>query len=466
MTDAPNSASAPPDSGDRIARFFDAIRSAGLVRDQDRWVAGVCGALAARSGIPPFVVRLGAVILALLSAPVVFAYAVGWALLPDAEGRIHAEEAIRGRFEPVMIAIGLLLLVAFVPFTPGLWWNTAPMNAGMPGWLATTFAVVWSVLIIGAIIWLVVYLSQRPPAATAASADTQAPPDATDAADATDATDAAVANAARPAAVSAPAPSWQNTVEQNRVRQEQYRLRQEQYRARQVERAAARRARRPGAGFTAIVLGIALMGGAVAALVFSAGDWSPAALVLGLAVALGLIAVGMIVCGFRGRESGALSGYAFLSVLALLIVGILPAGAQFVAVGSPTWFVAAPDSIDDRSGYALVVGQATVDLSGLDEGPMPFMRSTASQTIDVWVAVGQTRVILPEFAPVLIDTSAIVGAVDYSGAVAGDDQRGVFLQDARLFNSNNRRVPTVVHLRSWVGQVTIISPSGSREVTP
>lgn len=448
MTDAPNSAPAPP--ADRMTRFFDAIRSAGIVRGQDHWIAGVCGGLANRVGIPPFVVRLVAVILLLLNAPAVFAYAVGWALLPDSDGRIHAEEAIRGRFEPVMIAIGLLLVFTFVPFTPAYWWNAGSPNPALPGWLVTMFTLAWSLLIIGGTIWLVVYLSQKPPAA--GTTPTTAAP--------------SLSPPIEPTAGAAPASSGQATVEQNSARQEQNRVRQEQYRARQAERTAARRARRPGAGFTAIVLGIGLMGGAVAALVFSAGTWSGAALDLGLAVTLGILALGMIVAGFRGRESGALGGFAFLAVLALLIVAIVPTGVQLVLIGSPTWSVSAPRQLDEHSAYALLVGQATLDLSGLDEEPLTFVRSNASQSIEVWSAVGQARIVLPRHAPVLIDTTAVVGAVTYSGSQAAQDRQGILLQDVRLFNSNNRRVPTTVHVRSFVGQVSIISPPGTGEVTP
>ncbi|WP_268871349.1 PspC domain-containing protein [Cryobacterium roopkundense] len=420
-------------------------------------MAGVCGGLAARAGIPQFVVRLIAVILVLLGAPAVFAYAAGWALLPDADGRIHAEDAIRGRFEPVMIAIGLLLVVSFVPFSPNYWWSAGSANPVLPVWLATTFAVVWSVLIVGAIVWLIIYLSVK---STTGATTTSVPASASAPAEST--TDAA-------APAPAPTSNWQATMRQNEARAEQNRLRRESYQAGQAERAAARRARRPGAGLTAIVLGIALISGAVAALVFSAGVWSQAALTLGIAVILGLIALGMVVLGFRGRESGALSGYAFLAVVALLVAGIVPANVQFVLIGSPTWFAIAPTEVDAHSGYALLVGQATLDLSGLDDGPMMFMRSNASQSINVWAGVGQTRIILPEHAPVLVDTTAVIGAVDYSGSRSGQDQQGILLHDARLFNSNNSLVPTVVHVRSFVGQVSIIiiiSATTRGEVTP
>jgi len=453
MTDAPNSAAAPQGDIDRITRFFDAIRSAGIIRQQDRWIAGVCSGLGTRIGIAPAVVRLLAVILVLLGAPAVFAYAIGWAILPDSSGRIHAEEAVRGHFEPVMIVIGLLLVATFVPFTPTYWWNAGAASPALPVWLQTTFAVVWSVLIIGGIVWVVVYLSQKQRASGTASLAGAPPKSAS-----TDHRDA----------VAPVSPNrWQDTVDQDRARQEQNRLRQERYRVQQDRRVAARRARRPGAGFTAIVLGIALMSSALAALVFSAGVWSQEAFVVQFAVALGMIALGMIVAGFRGLESGALGGFAFLAVLALLVSGILPAGTQFVLIGSPTWTVAAPTETVENSGYAIVIGQATLDLSGLDEGRTMFMRpDNTTQSIEVWAAVGQTRIVLPEFAPVLIDANAFVGAVDYSGSPSDPDKQGILLHDARLFNSNTGRAATVVHVRSFVGQVSIIGPISTGKDLP
>ncbi|WP_336697424.1 PspC domain-containing protein [Curtobacterium sp. USHLN213] len=67
-------------------RFFDWIRGIHVTRSDDRWLAGVCGAVAERTGLDPLVVRGVAIVVALLGGPVFLAYAAGWALLPDSSG--------------------------------------------------------------------------------------------------------------------------------------------------------------------------------------------------------------------------------------------------------------------------------------------------------------------------------------------------------------------------------------------
>jgi len=463
MTDAPNSAPTRLADADRITRFFDAIRSAAIIRHEDRWIAGVCGGLANRSGIPPLLVRIVFVILGVFGAPVVFFYVAGWALLPDSTGRIHAEEAVRGRFEPVMILIGALLLFSFVPFAPGSWWQNAPNTPGVPTWLSTTLSVIWSLAVTAGIIWIIVYLARRSP-----TTPPTAPPASTSMTSVSSSPSVTPSPSLNPSAAEATGQpgTWDAAQAQDLARQEQYRARQAQNQVLRDERAAARRARRPGAGFTAIVLGIALMSGAIVALAASTGDHSPAAIVFGVAVALGVLALGMIVSGFRGRESGALGGYAFLAVVALLVAGVFPPGMQFVLIGSPTWHVTASSGTAENSGYALLLGQATLDLSALDERSLGETRGGTAREIDVWVAVGQTRIDLPENAPVIVETSAFVGGVDYPSTLPGQNQQGVLLHNTRSFNENGRGVPTVVRVWSWVGQVSITSPTLTGEVLP
>lgn len=78
-------------------RFFSWIRGSAMERGDDRWIAGVCSAIAQRVGWSPTLVR------ALVLASVVLCgfglalYAIAWALLPDArDGRILGEELIDG----------------------------------------------------------------------------------------------------------------------------------------------------------------------------------------------------------------------------------------------------------------------------------------------------------------------------------------------------------------------------------
>ncbi|WP_166791063.1 PspC domain-containing protein, partial [Cryobacterium glucosi] len=167
MTDQPRNPTYPagpgPSGPDQLTRFFDWIRRSGMVRGADRWFAGVCGAIAGRTGLDPIIVRGIAFVLAVLGAPVLFVYAVGWALLPNALGRIHAEEALRGRFEPAMIGIGAVLLLTVVPFTRGFWWDGPPAAWGMPGWLSTSLSAAWGLAVVAGIVWLVLYLVRRGP---------------------------------------------------------------------------------------------------------------------------------------------------------------------------------------------------------------------------------------------------------------------------------------------------------------
>ena len=63
--------------------FFDQVRSAGIRRSQDRWVAGVCGGLADKWGLPPTLVRIVWLLLSLLPGPMWVVYVVMWILLPE-----------------------------------------------------------------------------------------------------------------------------------------------------------------------------------------------------------------------------------------------------------------------------------------------------------------------------------------------------------------------------------------------
>ena len=92
-------------------RFFGAIRRSGLVRSSDRWVAGVAGGIARRTGINPTAVRIGFVVLSLFGGIGIGLYGLAWALLPDATGRIEAQAAQRGDVSGALVlAVGLVVL--------------------------------------------------------------------------------------------------------------------------------------------------------------------------------------------------------------------------------------------------------------------------------------------------------------------------------------------------------------------
>lgn len=94
-------------------RFFSWIRGSAMERGDDRWIAGVCSAIAQRVGWSPTLVR------ALVLASVVLCgfglalYAIAWALLPDArDGRILGEELIDGRWDWNMLGVIIMMMLA------------------------------------------------------------------------------------------------------------------------------------------------------------------------------------------------------------------------------------------------------------------------------------------------------------------------------------------------------------------
>lgn len=69
------------------APIFRWVRALGLVRE-DGWIGGVCAAIADHVGVDPLVVRGAAVVTTVLGFPVLWLYAIAWALLPGPGGRI------------------------------------------------------------------------------------------------------------------------------------------------------------------------------------------------------------------------------------------------------------------------------------------------------------------------------------------------------------------------------------------
>ncbi len=509
MTDAPRAQTPHPD---QITRFFDWIRGSGLNRDGDRWIAGVCGGIAARTGLDPLIVRGIAVVIAILGGPVVFAYAVGWALMPRGTGRIYAEEALRGRFQPAMIAIGALLLVTVVPLFRGLWWNGPTGFWAVPDWLNGIFSFGWGLAVLTGIVWLIVYLVRRarkpgstgpgfgpfappagpfgpgsvydpkPPSGTGYSAQTDAPappPTATSTSTETDqssapstatATAPTVAFAATPTstqnpfvtgaapvgATYPPANPYASDSARN-IRSQQNRDWQEQNRARQAAHRARVRARRPGAGYSVIVLGLALATGAVAAGVYSTGVWSQDAILLGVAFTLGVLALGIVTAGIRGRTDGAMGGFAFLAAATLVVLGVFPQGTQFAAIGDTVWPLIANDAaVDPSTSYVMVAGESTLDLSDFDNPGL----DDEDRIFDVWLVAGVTNIQLPTDAPVRVETHALVGGVEYSGRAVNaenGERTGVFASDQRTFNASSRSDGPLLRIWTIAGVVTLDS---------
>lgn len=357
-------------------RFFAWVRGLGVVRAQG-WLGGVSSGLAARMGIDPVIVRGLFVVAALIGFPALLVYAIGWALLPDTEGRIPAQQLGRGLFEPSMIAIGIMALLGIVPTIPWLWsaifW---PLSGG--AWGAFGFSGLGQVLntlltialvggIIALVIWLAVRASQNSRGGTVpdprtASADPAAPgssshpgapvPTGAPATEGDPADEEREAALVPPPAAGAPPESGTQPADEVadwRARQDEWRTQRDAWRRQESERDAAareqarlereaagrafaleadarRRARqatnpRASAVFVLAVLGAGLVAGALAALT-AAGSGPAIAAAAGILVAALMCAVGMIVAGALRRRSGFLA----FSTIVLLVTGLVVGG--------------------------------------------------------------------------------------------------------------------------------------------
>ena len=92
--------------------FFDAVRGSGWYRAQERAIGGVCSGIAARQGWDLSLVRVLMVVAAFCMPVVAIAYGLAWLLLPEAaDGRIHLEETLAGRFDIAVIG-GVFMILA------------------------------------------------------------------------------------------------------------------------------------------------------------------------------------------------------------------------------------------------------------------------------------------------------------------------------------------------------------------
>src|SRR5690606_4517127 len=143
--------------------------------------------------------------------------------------------------------------------------------------------------------------------------------------------------------------------ERDAIRAQQRREHEERYRRRQ-----------PGAAYVSIALGLALLAGVFTAVALGYTTVSDTSVLIGVGVALGVIALAWVIAGIRGTESGALGFFSIVAILVLLFVGVFPRGTAVSVVGNTTWEVAdaAPRS---STGFSMAAGSPTLDLTALDD---------------------------------------------------------------------------------------------------
>jgi phage shock protein PspC (stress-responsive transcriptional regulator) len=447
----PGQPGGPSDARQRMTRFFDAIRGVGIVRSRHRVVGGVCGGIAERTGIDPTVVRVIAVVLAIFGGIGVLLYGLAWLLLPEPDGRIHGEQVLHGKVDAGAVGAIVVTLLSFGGPSGG-WshWGTGF------GWHAGVIGLLWGLTgsaVVIAVIVLAVYLAVRgrgagtsgpghpsaPSAPWTPRAPSTPPAPAGPAAPMPPTAPFASGGAAGPTAAYPTGPTNPSspTYGGTATMTAPVTPSGPTYPAYPTYPTAGPTpsTRRPSlGGFSALVGGLALVGAGISVLVTHSGNYQVNTAAIAWAVALGVIAVALVIGGLLGRRSGVVTLFALIALLGTLAAGAIPKAAYVQAVGERTW---TPTTTAHASGgYALGVGHGILDLTDLAPATLG---TTDPSTVPVTVGVGQLTIRVPAGMSVIVHTTAGAGSLPRpdvpfvsttdenlgnGGAFAGHDDNG------------------------------------------
>jgi len=437
-TSGPGPDAAPAATASPGAEFFDRVRAFGVVRPDDgRWAAGICAGLARRWGLDPLLVRGLFVVAGLVTGIGLGVYGALWLLLPHPDGRIHAQEVLRGTVTAGFVGGVSFVLIDF-PLSNGV------MGGG--GWGFQPLGGLATLAVVGLVIWWLVtrggqpYRRPRFPAepggpgsgpGSGPEAGYQFVPPTPGQGDFGAAGQGSFVPPTLAPAGRTPAP---------------------------VTVRPPRPPRRPDVHRPLHPLTFATLGAALLA-VAGVAVWDrgihhlsqPATVAVG--VALGVVALGIVLAGTLGRRSGGLAPIALL--LALALGGSIT--WQGMGLDSRTADVTwTPTGTGTTPSYALGLGRAVLDLTGSELAT----RATATSpvTVPASLGAGELVVIVPRSTSVRIDSS--VGLGDVTDEVGPrTDRNGGGLKESTTHGSG---VPAiVVNAQVGVGRVWIV-PQGTK----
>lgn len=357
----------PPQQNSRS--WEDTLRGIDLRRSPDRWIGGVAAGLARRLGIDPVIVRAGFVVLGLVLGIGIVVYLLAWLLVPDDTERSHLELAVRhgeGASWALLVLTAVVTVGVLIPDEGQLW--LGPWDLGWLLVLLLTASLAWLA------VWALWTLVRRRPVRGGApdregEAAVQAPV-------ATSLAPPGPSEATTESVRGAPdAPRPPGTPPPTRTS-----------RAPRPPRPP-RRPRRAGPGplGALLVVGLALIGGGLAAWAAPTLGGNPIAVVT--AVVLATLGLSVLALGVAGRRSGFTGFLAVLALLATLVTAPLPPGM------TPTWRMGVqqvtPVTAAQAADLHLAAGELDVDLRALDPAVVP-------EGVRVEVGLGMLRVIVPD----------------------------------------------------------------------
>ena len=422
----------PGPQGGSTHRFFDSLRGSGLMRTNERWIAGVAGGVAYRFDLDPTLVRCAWVVLSLFAGVGLVLYGLAWALLPEeSDGRIHLEEALSGRFNAGLAGAIGMTIVGMSTFSSGFIPNWYIHEMGIA---AAMWPLFWLGLIVLAIVFLIRSAQDRRMSRKTARGPQGPQPWHASAPGAAQAPGSHPGSQAGPAGQaggfasaagsasawdsSAPgsgAPSWQSR---------SYRQRPPYHPAPMPVRPARPRRPGPGSSLSLAVLGLGFL--------TAAGVWYATAthrvgllqgqfFLIGTLVAL--LGAGIVASGLRRRRGGWMTvlGWPVLFVAAipaLATASIVPTSlarmpfetlrsSTTVASSTVTWKELTASASGGSVARSKDIGDLTLDLRG-----MPAEEARKLSTITAHLDVGTLRIKTDTDQQLTVTTDVDMGSID------------------------------------------------------
>lgn len=395
--------------------FFTWLRSLGIVRGEDRWVGGVCEGIATRTGLDPVLVRGLFIVLGLFGGGLLL-YGLAWALLPEPDGRIHAEEALRGSWTSG--TTGALVACVLGGGSPSIFWSGDGLLGGF----------FWTLFWVGGLGLLVYWLFTRNGRGAVSDPHTSAAP----------VPPMPPAPSAPYAAASAPGPAASaHYTAQGPA-------------ASSVRPAAVppRRRTTPGAAETAVVLGAVLLTiGVILTLDYASVIDIGTPVAVALAAGAAVNGLGIVILGALGRSSGILGLTAIAAVAGAGVAGSnLGTFDTVVVANQGNWTPTA--SSPATGGYTLAAADGNLDLRYLADETDPAVE------IPVNVAASDLTILVPDDVPVLVRADMFAGNVQIDDGVTLTESGGLWkTADERMNDTDGD--PLVVRIKGVASNVLV-----------
>lgn len=448
--------------------FFNWLRQLGIRRSPDRWIGGVAGGIAQRTGLDPILVRGIVIVLALFGIGIVL-YGVAWALLPEPDGRIHLEAATRGTWTAGMTGALTFTILGFSGPGISFWaWD---------GWLGSIFwGLFWVAAVVLVIYWLTTRNNNSPnraPQTQGPSAPGQqgwpsaggstAPGQGTNLPGPFPETPAAnppTAGYPGPDAPTMPLPFGAHAAGSTGQPPAPERPFDGLY-VQFPPPAAVKDTPKPPSttppgAWVALICGLALLAAGVLLALDYSGIYqtgSPAAVALAAAgVVLGLGIVGL---GAAGRSSGLAGGLGVITLIAALLFTGSFAYRNLVVANQSNW--SADRSGTAAEGYSVAAADGNLDLRGvaadLRDGDV---------TVPVSVAAGDLTILVPDDVPVSVYSEMAMGNVELEHDGTHTSSGGLWVgPQERKLNPDARGNRIIIEIKGIASSVLVTTNESS-----